>query len=93
FDTAGARARVLAGVACADCLTAEPEIDLFVLPHGRDARLAYRVQLRREDGTDETSMPVVFIDAHTGEKLFEYDNLQTATGTSLFSGVVTFETS
>jgi Zn-dependent metalloprotease len=36
---------------------------------------------------------VVFIDAHTGEKLFEYDNLQTGTGSSLYSGTVSIQTS
>jgi thermolysin len=77
-------------------LTAAPKADLFVLRisdegyvgEGRD-RLVYRVSLRREDGSAQTSMPVVFIDAHSGEKLWAYDNLQTATGTSLYSGTVT----
>ena len=35
----------------------------------------------------------MFIDAHTGEKIFEYDNLQTGTGNSLYSGNVTISTS
>ncbi|HLM00159.1 MAG TPA: M4 family metallopeptidase, partial [Pyrinomonadaceae bacterium] len=55
--------------------------------------LAYRVRMRREDGTRETAMPVIFIDAQTGEKIFEYDNLQTATGSSLYSGAVAIDTS
>jgi thermolysin len=93
FDSVKARELVLGSYECVECLTAEPEVDLFVFPHGRDARLAYRVQLHREDGTEHTAMPVVFIDAHTGEKLLEYNNLQTASATSLYSGAVTITTS
>jgi Zn-dependent metalloprotease len=84
---------VVAKQECPACLTAAPEVDLFILPQGREMKLAYRVSLRREDGTDKTSMPVVFVDAHTGEKLLEFDNLQTGTGPSLYSGNVSFGTS
>jgi hypothetical protein len=28
--------------------------------------------MHREDGTDETAMPVIFVDAQTGEKVFEW---------------------
>src|SRR5438093_3046505 len=77
---------------CSDCLTAKPEADLWVLrKHNRD-HLVYRVQLRREDNSQETAMPVYFIDAHTGAKVRSYDNLQTATGSSLYSGSVTITT-
>ena len=58
-------------------LSETPEADLQVLRHqGRDY-LTYRVQLRylRPDSTP--SMPVVFIDAHTGDQVWRYDNLQT----------------
>ena len=73
---------------CGECLTATPEVDLWVLRHNRRDRLVYRVQMRREDGTADTAMPVYFIDAHTGSKVWGYDDLQTATGTglSLYSG-------
>jgi thermolysin len=74
-----------------DKLTAEPVSELVVLPlEGGEARLTYKVELRREDGSHETSMPVFFIDAESGEKVWGYDNLQTAaaTGTlkTLYSG-------
>jgi Zn-dependent metalloprotease len=82
----------LAEYGCAGCLTAEPEADLWVLPHEGRTRLTYRVTLRREDGSDETSMPVFFIDARTGEKVWSYDNLQTAMGESLYSGAVEMTT-
>jgi len=65
-------------------LTAKPESEL-VIYRGKDGKdkLTYKVQLRQEDGTAQTSMPVYFIDAKTGETVFSYDNLQTGaiTGT------------
>lgn len=53
------------------------DADLQVLRHGDADHLTWRVQLEDLD-TDTPSMPVVFIDAHTGEVVWEYDNLQTA---------------
>jgi thermolysin len=82
----------LASYGCAACLTDEPRADLWVLRRGGQDHLAYRVELRREDETDETAMPVLFIDAHEGRVIFRYDNLQTAQGTSLYSGNVTLTT-
>jgi thermolysin len=82
--------RVVGGYDCAECLTAPPAADLWVLRAPRDGlpHLAYRVELRREDGTDRTEMPVVFVDARTGEEVLRYDNLQTGKGKSLYSGTV-----
>ena len=77
---------------CADCLTAPPAADLQILRRDGNDHLTYRVQLRREDGTEHTSMPVYFVDAHTGNVVWNYDNLQTATGVSLYSGSVTINT-
>lgn len=74
-------------------LTADPTADLWIFRGADRDHLAYRVQMQILDGTADTSMPVVFIDAQTGEKLYEYDNLQTASGTSLYSGTVTITTS
>lgn len=75
-------------------LTAAPEADLWVLRHDGTDHLAWRVQLRREDGTDRTALPVIFVDAHSGEIVWQYDNLQTATGSgsSLYSGTVSITT-
>ena len=64
-----------------DKLTAQPESELVVLRHEGQDYLTYKVQLRQEDGSQETSMPVFFIDAGTGEKVWGYDNLQTASAT------------
>ena len=74
-------------------LTEDPKADLWIY-HGEDRdHLAYRVQMRREDGTKNTAMPVIFVDAQTGENVFQYDNLQTGSGPSLYSGTVTIGTS
>jgi thermolysin len=74
-------------------LTSPPVADLWI--HRADDRdhLVYRVRLDRQDGSKETAMPVIFVDAQTGEKVFQYDNLQTGTGSSLYSGTVTIGTS
>lgn len=68
-------------------------IELFVFRGADRDHLVYRVETPRLDGTENTSAPVIFIDAHTGEKVFEYNNLQTGTGVSLYSGTVTINTS
>lgn len=74
-------------------LTAEPIADLWIYRSEKRDHLAYRVQMRREDGSHETAMPVIFVDAQTGEEVFKYNNLQTATGVSLYSGTVSISTS
>jgi Zn-dependent metalloprotease len=80
-----------------DKLTAEPESALVALPReDGTARLTYKVELKQEQGTDATTMPVLFIDAQTGEKVWGYDNLQTAsatgTGNTLYSGAQSITT-
>ena len=74
-------------------LTEKPTAEIFIYRAEDRDHLAYKVQLARLDGSRHTSAPVMFIDAHTGEKIFEYDNLQTGTGNSLYSGNVTISTS
>lgn len=74
-------------------LTEEPRIQLYIYRGEDRDRLAYRVEMPRLDGTEETAVPVIFVDAHTGEKVFEYNNLQTGSGSSLYSGTVTIDTS
>jgi len=74
-------------------LTAEPTADLWVLPLDGVDHLAWRVQLSRVNFTAGDALPVVFVDAHTGEYLWGYDNLQSATctGSTNFYGSVSFE--
>ena len=74
-------------------LTDEPSMDLYIYRGETRDHLVYRVQTPRLDGSSGTSIPVKFIDAHTGELVFEHDNLQTGTGNSLYSGTVTISTS
>ncbi len=71
--------------------TSEPKTDLWVYRGTDRDHLAYRVQFERIDQSKETGMPVYFIDAQTGEIVFQYDNFQTATGGSQYSGNVPFE--
>ena len=74
-------------------ITEEPRIQLYIYRGEDRDHLAYRVEMPRIDGSDETAVPVIFVDAHTGENVFEYNNLQTGTGSSLYSGQVTINTS
>ena len=75
---------------CDDCFTDPARAELWVLRHEGVDHLVYRVQLSRLDGTENTSEPVYFIDAHSGELVWSYENLQTqaatGTGSSLYSG-------
>ena len=73
-------------------LTGDSKVELFVYRGEDRDHLVYRVETPRIDGSEATSVPVIFIDAQTGEKVFEYDNLQTGTGSSLYSGTVTIST-
>jgi len=59
-------------------LTREPEADLQILRREGVDHLTFRVQLDMITVDDEPSMPVVFVDAHTGEVVWSYDNLETA---------------
>ena len=73
-------------------LTEKPTIDLWVFRGEERDHLAYRVIAPRVDGSEATSVPVDFIDAQTGERIFGYDNLQTGSGSSLYSGTVSIST-
>ncbi|HEY8562337.1 MAG TPA: M4 family metallopeptidase [Pyrinomonadaceae bacterium] len=73
-------------------LSEQPTVDLWIFRGEDRDHLAYRVIAPRVDGTDQPSVPVDFIDAHTGERIFGYDNLQTGSGSSLYSGTVSIST-
>ncbi|HEX8747945.1 MAG TPA: M4 family metallopeptidase, partial [Pyrinomonadaceae bacterium] len=81
---------------CDDCFTDPPKADLWILRHEGADYLVYRVQLSRLDGTENTSEPVYFINAHSGELVWSYDNLQTqsatGSGSSLYSGTQSMTT-
>jgi Zn-dependent metalloprotease len=80
-------------IAAADLtwLDEEPAVRLVVLPHGGRTHLAYEVRLR-DTFHGEPTMPRVFIDAHTGETIWQYEDLRTATGDSHYYGTVSFTT-
>ncbi len=73
-------------------MTDNPTVELFIYRGEVQDHLVYRVEIPRIDGSDETSAPVIFIDAQTGVKVFEYNNLKTGTGSSLYSGTVNIST-
>ena len=96
FAVAAAKAKYKEKKGCDDCLTDAPVASLWVLRHEGQDHLVYRVQLSRLDGTEHTSEPVYFIDAHTGDLVWSYDNLQTqaatGSGASLYSGTQAINT-
>ncbi|WP_224249325.1 M4 family metallopeptidase [Hyalangium gracile] len=55
-----------------------PKVDLQVLPRSDGARLTWRVQFEAVNAKGEPSMPNLFIDAHSGELVMQFDNLKTA---------------
>lgn len=71
----------------------DSKIQLYVYRAQDRDRLVYRVETPRILGDAEPSAPVVFVDAQTGENVLEYNNLQTGSGSSLYSGTVTIDTS
>lgn len=75
--------------------TAPALADAQILIQDRIPHLTWRVQLRQEDGSQHTAMPVYFIDASDGSVVFHYDNLQTieSAGTALYSGSVSVTSS
>ena len=60
-----------------DKLSQDPIADLWVLRRDGKDHLVWRVQLASLEGNDPT-MPVMFVDAHSGDLVWSYDNLQTA---------------
>ena len=76
-----------------ETLDETPIVDLWIYRAEDRDHLAYRVEIPNVENTNNPSAPVVFIDAQTGEKIFQYDNLKTGSGSSLYSGTVTISTS
>jgi vibriolysin len=74
-----AEATRIAYAAVDGVVTAKRGADLQILPqHQLGASLTYRVQLDARTNAGEPSMPVVFVDARSGEVVLSYDNLQHA---------------
>ncbi|HVE86100.1 MAG TPA: M4 family metallopeptidase [Myxococcales bacterium] len=86
-----AQAMRLAKITPAD-LSVPASADLWIYRHTSGDRLAWRVTLVRTDGSPNTSIPVLFIDAHNSSMLWQYDNLETGQGNSTYTGLVTIDT-
>jgi Zn-dependent metalloprotease len=73
------------------------KVGLYVFRGDKGDSLAWRVEIPMIDNSNEPSKPVVFVDAHTGEVLWQYENLQTGTpatgtGTGYYTGAVSINT-
>ncbi|HLL99454.1 MAG TPA: M4 family metallopeptidase, partial [Pyrinomonadaceae bacterium] len=71
----------------------KPQVSLWIYRGETRDHLTWRIEMPRIDGSRETAVPVDFIDAQTGERVFTYNNLKTGTGSSRYSGTVTITTS
>ncbi|MCH9680324.1 MAG: M4 family metallopeptidase [Deltaproteobacteria bacterium] len=72
-----------AAIATATAAVGEPDSDappippqLLIVRHEGSDHLVYRVRLRRLSDADRPAIFVVFIDAHTGDEVFRYDDRQ-----------------
>ncbi len=93
FSERQAVRRALADYEGTASVTDRPIVEMYIFRGEDRDHLTYRVETPRLDGSPATCDPVVFIDAHTGERVYGYDNLQTGTGSSLYSGTVSINTS
>lgn len=70
----------------------EERTELFVLRHGGKDHLVWAVQVERLNGKEDDGMPRIFVDAHSGEVVMQYDNFKTASGSTLYNGTQSFNT-
>jgi Zn-dependent metalloprotease len=70
--------RAVALVGGPSTLAGAPKADLQILPGSMGARLTWRVQLETVTAEGAPAMPNLFIDAHTGELVQQFDNLKTS---------------
>lgn len=73
-------------------LMSAPRAELALYPDDNGLHLAWQVNLDKMDGSPLASLPVMMIDAHSGELLTQYDNVQHATGkgSTNYYGTITF---
>jgi Zn-dependent metalloprotease len=74
-------------------LDSDPTADLWVLRQEGKDHLVWRVSLHAVQGKAGDSIPVLFVDAHSGEVVWRYENMQTATcsGTTNYYGTVSVD--
>ncbi len=84
--------RAVADVGGWTTLSDEPTTELWILRQdGRD-HLVWRVQLHQRHVGESDALPVVFVDAHTAETVWQYDNLQSVcSGTTNYYGTVSVD--
>lgn len=75
-----------------DSISSFPEAVLGVFPADDGDHLTWRIRIPRLDGSDHPSIPVLFVDAHDGSIVNQYDDLQTATctATTAYNGAISF---
>src|SRR5262249_57972697 len=73
-------------------LSVPASADQWIFRAGKADHLVWRVTLVRTDGSASTSIPVLFLDARSGQVLWQYNNLPTGTGNSMYVGTVTLNT-
>jgi len=76
ISAADAVARAVTAVGCVDCAKSAPPAGLWIIRRDQKDHLAYRVQMARGAGPGP-ARPIVFVDAHDGAVLLQYDDLQT----------------
>lgn len=76
-----------------DVVSDTPTAELWILRHEGKDHLVWKVQIQRLDQSNHEEMPLMFIDAHTGELVWGYNNLQSATctGSTNFYGNVSVD--
>ncbi|MCB9780618.1 MAG: M4 family metallopeptidase [Alphaproteobacteria bacterium] len=57
-------------------LSEAPTAELVVLPQDGQDRLTWAVRIRDVEDAEKPSIPMIFVDAHTGEIAWKYDDLQ-----------------
>lgn len=67
-------------------ITDDPMATLVIVRDDGVDRLAWKVRMEKMD--ENPSIPVAYIDAHSGELIRSYENLQTSSGTAYFAGSV-----
>ncbi|RKH55873.1 M4 family metallopeptidase [Corallococcus llansteffanensis] len=70
--------RAIASLETGSTVVGTPRADLQILADSQATHLTWRVQLEVVKADGEPSMPNLFIDAHTGDAVRQFDNLQTS---------------
>ena len=70
--------RAIAALETGSTVVGTPRADLQILADSQHTRLTWRVQLETVKADGEPSRPNLFIDAHSGDAVQQFDNLQTS---------------